>query len=191
MTSAPDRRAVVLVEGESDREALLALAELRGRDLDADGVAVLAMGGITNIGHFLDRLAVPGSGVVVAGLYDAPEERHVRRHLTRTGLGTPTTRAEVEALGFFVCDLDLEDELIRALGVAAVERVVADEGELGSLRTLRHQPAQRDRAAADQLHRFLGTRGGRKIHYARLLVEALDPDRVPRPLDAVLERVRT
>jgi OLD-like protein len=191
MTAAPDRRAVVLVEGESDREAVLAVAELRGRDLDADGVAVLAMGGITNIGHFLDRLGVPGSGVVVAGLYDAGEEHHVRRHLARTGLGAPTDRAGVSALGFFVCDLDLEDELIRALGVAAVERVVAEEGELGSLRTLRRQPAHCDRAAAAQLHRFLGTRGGRKIHYARRLVAALDPDRVPRPLDAVLDRVRT
>ncbi|WP_214407350.1 TOPRIM nucleotidyl transferase/hydrolase domain-containing protein [Pseudonocardia lacus] len=186
---APDHRAVVLVEGESDREALLALARLRGRDLAADGVAVLAMGGITNVGHFLDRLCVPGSGVAVAGLYDAGEERHVRRHLARTGIGTAADRAGLEALGFFVCDLDLEDELIRALGVAAVEGVVAAQGELGSLRTLRRQPAQRDRTAAAQLHRFLGSRGGRKVHYARLLVEALDPDRVPRPLDAVLERV--
>ncbi|MCO1656734.1 TOPRIM nucleotidyl transferase/hydrolase domain-containing protein [Pseudonocardia humida] len=184
-------RAVVLLEGESDRAALLALAVLRGRDLAAEGVAVLAMGGITNIGHFLDRFGPTGCGITVAGLCDAGEERHVRRHLARTGLGTPTSRTQVEGLGFFVCDTDLEDELIRALGVAAVERVVAAEGELGALRTLRHQPAQRERSAAAQLHRFLGSRGGRKIHYARLLVEALAPDRVPRPLDAVLERVRT
>jgi hypothetical protein len=170
---------------------VLAVAARRGRDLAAEGVAVLAMGGITNIGHFLDRLGVPGSGIAVAGLYDAGEETHVRRHLARTGLGAPTTRDEVEALGFFVCDADLEDELIRALGVAAVERVVAAQGELGTLRTMRRQPAQRDRPAAAQLHRFLGTRGGRKIQYAGRLGAALQPDRVPRPLDAVLERVRT
>jgi len=32
----------------------------------------------------------------------------------------------------------------------------------------------------------MGSGGSRKIRYARLSVEALDPDRVPRPLDALL-----
>jgi hypothetical protein len=32
----------------------------------------------------------------------------------------------------------------------------------------------------------MGTHRGRKIEYAALLVEALDLDRVPRPLDRVL-----
>jgi hypothetical protein len=40
-----------------------------------------------------------------------------------------------------------------------------------------------------QLRRFMGTRGGRKIHYARLLVDALDLTRMPRPLDRVLAHV--
>src|SRR5204863_9579655 len=44
---------VVLVEGESDRAALLALAARQGWDPAAEGVAVLAMGGVTNVGHFL------------------------------------------------------------------------------------------------------------------------------------------
>jgi hypothetical protein len=179
---------VVLVEGESDREAVLALAARRGRDLAAEGVAVLAMGGVTNVGHFLAALDRPG--IVVAGLCDAGEEGHVRRQLERAGRGAPTTRAETEQLGFFVCDADLEDELIRALGTATVERVVTEQGELGRLRTFQGQPEQRDRPAAAQLRRFLGTRGGRKIQYARPLVDALDLDRVPRPLDAVLDRVR-
>jgi hypothetical protein len=39
---------------------------------------------------------------------------------------------------------------------------------------------------AQQLHRFLGTRSGRKSQYARLLAEALTPAHVPRPLDRVL-----
>ena len=34
----------------------------------------------------------------------------------------------MEALGFFVCDADLEDELIRALGVATVERLIESAG---------------------------------------------------------------
>jgi hypothetical protein len=40
-----------------------------------------------------------------------------------------------------------------------------------------------------QLWRFIGTRSGRKINYARLLVDALDLTRVPRPLDLVLAHV--
>jgi hypothetical protein len=47
-------------------------------------------------------------------------------------------------------------------------------------------PAWRGRAAGDQLRRFMGSGGRRKIRYARLLVDALALDRVPRPLDGVL-----
>ena len=46
-------RAVVLVEGASDRAALEVLAERRGRDLSAERVAIVAMGGATNIAHYL------------------------------------------------------------------------------------------------------------------------------------------
>ena len=98
-------------------------------------------------------------------------------------------RAEMEALGFYVCVVDLEDELIRSLGAGAVERVVETQGELASFRTLQRQPAQRGRSAEEQLRRFLGTRSGRKLLYARLLVGALDLADVPRPLDRVLAHV--
>ena len=69
----------------------------------------------------------------------------------------------MEALGFYVCDVDLEDELIRALGTAAVEAIVDAQGELGTFRTFQHQPAQRGRPAEAQLRRFMGTASGRKI----------------------------
>ena len=51
----------------------------------------------------------------------------------------------MERLGFYVCDADLEDELIRALGAAAVEEVIdADlEDELESWRIFQQQPAWR------------------------------------------------
>jgi hypothetical protein len=70
-----------------------------------------------------------------------------------------------------------------------VEAVVDAQGELGSFRTLQKQPAWRGRPAEEQLRRFLGSGGSRKIRYARLLVEALDLDHVPRPLDLVLAGV--
>ncbi len=182
-------RSVVLVEGVSDQQAVAALAARRGRDLGAEGVAIVPIGGATTIGRFLDAYGPRGLGVQLAGLCDAGEVPGFIRRLERAGLGTDLTRAGMERLGFYVCDADLEDELIRALGAATVERVIAAEGELGSFRTLQRQPAQRDRSIEQQLHRFMGSRGGRKIRYARLLVDALDLDHVPRPLDGVLDHV--
>jgi hypothetical protein len=127
--------------------------------------------------------------VRLAGLVDAAEEGSFRRGLERAGLGSGLTRAGMERLGFYVCVDDLEDELIRALGVAAVERVIDAQGDLESFRTFQKQPAWRGRSQEGQLRRFFGTQGGRKIQSAALLVEALDLDRVPRPLDGVLARV--
>src|ERR1700736_2263816 len=44
-------RAVVLVEGISDQLALQALAERRGRNLDAERISVVSIGGSKNIGR--------------------------------------------------------------------------------------------------------------------------------------------
>jgi hypothetical protein len=178
--------AVVLVEGVSDQIAVEVIAERRGRDLGAEGIGVVPMGGARNIGRYLERYGPRGLGLGRAGLCDAGEEDDVRRGLERAGLGVDLGRAGLEAAGFYVCVADLEDELIRGLGAAAVERVIEAEGELGSFRTLQRQPAQRGRSHQEQLRRFMGTRGGRKLRYARLLAGALDPDGVPRPLDQLL-----
>ena len=80
-------KAVVLVEGLSDQAALEALAERQGRDLDAEGVAVVSIGGAQAIGRFLDRFGPKGLDLRLAGLYDAGEERDFRRGLERAGLG--------------------------------------------------------------------------------------------------------
>jgi hypothetical protein len=180
-------RAVVLVEGTSDLVAIEALAERRARDLDAEGVSLVPIGGAQAIGRFLD-LFVP-QGLKLAGLCDAAEEGEFRRGLERAGLGSNLTRTNMERLGFYVCVEDLEDELIRALGAAAVEQVVEAQGDLGSFRTLQKQPAWQGRPVEEQLRRFMGSGGSRKIRYARLLVDAVDLARVPRPLDRVLAHV--
>jgi hypothetical protein len=176
----------VLVEGISDQHALETLAARRGRDLYAEGIAIVPMGGAQNLGSFLDRFGPQGTGARLAGLCDVAQEVYFRRGLERVGLGTSRTRAEMERLGFYVCVEDLEDELIRSLGAAAVEEVVESQGELGSFRTLQKQPAQQGRTTEAQLRRFMGSRGGRKIQYSRLLVDALDLARVPSPLDRLL-----
>jgi hypothetical protein len=179
----------VLVEGISDQVALEAIAERRGRDLAAERISVVPMGGATNVGGFLRMYGPRGLDVRLAGLCDAGEEGEFRRGLERAGLGAGLARADMEALGFYVCVADLEDELIRSLGAASVERVVDAQGELRSFRTMQKQAAQQSRSREDQLRRFMGTRGGRKIRYARLLADALDVTRVPRPLDRVLAHV--
>ena len=176
-------RAVVLVEGRSDEIAVRTLAKRRGRDLAAEGVSVLAIGGAQAMGRFLADYGPAGANVTVAGLCDQGEERDVRRALARAGLAPAPGRAGLEALGFFVCERDLEDELVRGLGVTGTEAILAAHGKLGAFRTYQKQPAHRARPAADQLRGFLTNW---KVELAGPLVEALEPARVPRPLAGVL-----
>ncbi|MDQ2983263.1 MAG: ATP-dependent endonuclease [Actinomycetota bacterium] len=181
-----DSRAIVLVEGISDQVALETLAARRGRDLDGEGISVVPIGGAQAIGHFLTRFGPQGSDAKLAGLCDAGEEEVFRRGLERAGFGSNLTRSDMERLGFYVCVADLEDELIRALGHAAVEAVLDSQGDLGSFRTFQKQRAWRGQRIEAQLRRFMGSADRRKIRYARLLIEALDPAQVPPPLDGVL-----
>jgi hypothetical protein len=95
----------------------------------------------------------------------------------------------MERLGFYVCEADLEDELIRAVGAEVAERVVETHGDIGPFRTLQKQPEWRGRPLHEQLRRFFGSGGRRKIRYARFLVDALELDGVPKPLDGVLRHV--
>ncbi|HKF13705.1 MAG TPA: TOPRIM nucleotidyl transferase/hydrolase domain-containing protein [Gaiellaceae bacterium] len=181
--------AVALVEGLSDKAALEALAERRRRDLAAEGVSIVPIGGAQAIGRFLAEFGPEGRDLRVAGLCDAAEEGEFRRGLERAGLGSNLGRRDLERLGFYVCDADLEDELIRALGAVSVEQVVEAQGDLAAFRTLQRQPAWEGRPIEDQLRRFMGSGGSRKLRYARYLVEALDLSRIPRPLDGVLAHV--
>jgi hypothetical protein len=180
-------RAVVLVEGISDQVALETLAARRSRDLARDGVSIVPIGGAQAIGRVLDGFRRPG--LVVGGLCDAGEEHAFRRALERAGLGSELTRSEMERLGFYVCEADLEDELIRAVGAARVEQVLAAHGDLRAFRTFQKQPAWHGRALDAQLRRFMGSADRRKLRYARILVDALELDHVPRPLAGVLDHV--
>jgi hypothetical protein len=177
---------VVLVEGGSDKAAVEVLAGRRGQVLGGAGIHVVAMGGATSIGHFLALLGPHGISARLAGLCDAGQEGYVREALERGGLGSSTSRAGMKALGFYVCTADLEDELIRAVGTGAVMQIIQAQGELRSFRIFQQQPAQRHRSTAGQLHRFMGTRSGRKSQYGRLLAAALDLGQISRPLDRVL-----
>lgn len=180
---------VVLVEGVSDQSAVEALAALRNRDLASEGVCVVPIGGAMGVGRFLRLFGARGLAVNVRGLCDEAEEGYFRRGLEQAGFGPGLNHSAMESLGFYVCVSDLEDELIRALDVVGVERVLTAEEDLARFRVFQNQPAQRGRAVERQLRRFMGTTSGRKARYARKLVLALDPDRVPRPLDHLLASV--
>ena len=183
------QRAVILVEGDSDRVALEAVAARLGRDLSAEAISVVSMHGATNIGRFLDRFGPQGLGTARAGLYDVAEEPDIRRGLERAGFRSALSRSDLERLGYFACVEDLEDELIRALGADAVVEVVRQRGELRSFRSLTRQPEWRGRPVEQQLRRFMGN-ASRKIEYPPLLIEALDPSAIPRSLVEVLAHVR-
>jgi hypothetical protein len=182
-------RAVVLVEGNSDRVALETLSVRHGRDLAAEGIEIVPMGGITNTRAFASRYGPHGLGIPLAGLYDAAAEGKVRHGLAAAGLAPALKPDGLAGLGFYKCSADLEDELIRALGAEAVEAVIGAAGEARSLRLLAGMPAQRDWTREAVLRRFLGVRSGRKARYAALLVEALELGQAPEPLAAVLARV--
>jgi hypothetical protein len=147
------------------------------------------MDGATNVAKFLERYGPSGAGVKIAGLYDVGEEGVFQRALERAGLGSDLTREDLQRLGFHVCIADLEDELIRALGVVAVEELIAAQGELDAFRTMQKQPAHRNGDPQAQLRRFMGTNSGRKIFYAPVMVDALDLAKMPLALDGVLAYV--
>jgi hypothetical protein len=182
-----DAETAVLVEGISDQIAVETAALGRGRDLESERVVIVPIGGAHAIRRFLATAGLLRAGVRVAGLCDLREEKIFRR-----GMASHVESADggMESLGLYVCVDDLEDELIRAVGSAAVEGLFDSQGDLGSFRSLQNQPAWRGRELDAQLRRFLGSGSRRKLRYARLLVQAaVDRDVVPQPLEALLTAV--
>jgi len=170
----------VLVEGDSDRLAVDALARRHGRQLDTEGVAVVAIGGATNAGHAVRRYGPAGRDLRLVALCDVAEVGHFAR--AHEPWRAAVAAGEPAVGGLFVCDADLEDELIRAIGTAAMVAFVEAQGEGQAFDTFRRQPYQRDRPLDAQLRRFIGTKSGRKIRYGAALVEAVPLDAMPAPL---------
>lgn len=179
-------KRVILVEGVSDQRAIEMLARRQGRDLGAEGVMIIPIAGATNIGRFLGLLGPQGYDVKLAGLCDEAEVKEFRAAFEETGMGVGLDRADMGRLGFFVCSADLEEELIRALGTETMLRLIESQGQLRRFRSFQNQPAQRHKTIEAQLWRWLGNH---KIRYAPLMVDALDIEEVPRPLQSVLASV--
>ena len=178
-------RVVVLVEGTSDAAVVRHLAGARG--LPDDGsFEVLPMGGVTNVARSVTAFGQSRHTTVVI-LCDAAEEWYVRRALET--VARRDGRAAEAAPACFVCDRDLEDELIRSVGPAAVEDALDELGDLARFRTFQNQPEWRGRPLPDQLHRFAGSRSGRKAALAEQLAARLTPEATPAPLAALLDEV--
>ncbi|WP_448006619.1 TOPRIM nucleotidyl transferase/hydrolase domain-containing protein [Agromyces bauzanensis] len=175
---------LVLVEGESDRLAVEAVAVRIGVDLVAASATIVSMNGVTNLHHHLAAVAREPVRPRVVGLFDLGEVGYVRRTVMRAGLWRED--ADLATLGFFACDPDLEGELIRALGSEQVEELLAEHGELARFRSFQQQPAQRAKTVDAQLRRFMGTHSGRKARFAPILVGALEDGRIPAALSSLL-----
>jgi len=189
VATATATRTLVLVEGESDAAAVRALACLAGIDPALHRVEIHPASGVTNFPRELARLVREHPGAAVCGLYDVADERHVRRALVEADF-PDGEQVSPAAFGFYACVADLEDELIRALGTDAVERVIDAQDELRSFRRFQAMPEHRHSPMTQQLHRFLGTRATRKIRCAQAMVEALDVARLPAPLVQLASRMR-
>ncbi|HEY0889939.1 MAG TPA: TOPRIM nucleotidyl transferase/hydrolase domain-containing protein [Nocardioides sp.] len=172
------RPITILVEGDSDKAAVEALAPRYGIDLETEEIEVVSMGGAGNAGRFIAEKAAEGRRV--GGLYDEGEERFFARALNRQD-GEDLSRQ-----GFFACRRDLEDELVRALGVVAVTELLAGRGELAGFRSFQNQDAHRADEAGEQLRRFIGANGARKRTYATAMAEAVPLEDIPEPLTGLL-----
>ena len=149
---------MILVEGESDRAAIEVVASRLGAELPA----IVTINGASGARAAAARYR----GETLIGLVDANERRQFENFV-------PTV---------FVCEPDLEGELVRALGVDGVLEVIDSQGELTSFRRLQEQPAHRGATPTAQLRRFFAGRSGNKLRYARLLASAIPLERLPAPL---------
>ncbi|MFE6996674.1 ATP-dependent endonuclease [Microbacterium sp. NPDC057659] len=180
--AAEEPRTVVLFEGRSDRLAFEAVARRLG--VDVAGETLVELGGITNLRSFLTPRQ--GTDAQALGLYDGAERQYVARVLRDIGM---LRGDDLTVAGFFACERDLEEEVIRAAGPELVLETLAARGELTRFRVFQRQPAQRVRSLEEQLHRFAGTASGRKSRFAADVIEAVPIERMPGPLVRLLDSV--
>jgi len=125
--------------------------------------------------RFADELAAPGRRLL--GLVDQAEAPMF-----------------VEALGAdetFVCEPDLEFELIRSLPQDDFVQLLDVHGDLRSFLTFCKQPAWEGQAFDDQLHRWLRSVSGRSQRYAELVVRQCPVDRIPTALAELVAHLQS
>ncbi|USQ80801.1 hypothetical protein NF556_03845 [Ornithinimicrobium faecis] len=180
---------LVLLEGPSDVAAVTTLLAAQEGAGERSAYELVDLGGVTNVGAHLRRAAHADPSPRVVGLCDAGEARVVLRALQRVGRAIAAPQ-ELSEEAFFVCDRDLEDELIRALGPQRCLEVLEEQRLSGRFAAFSRQPAWAGRPLTARLHRFCGVASGRKILLAGAMAAALTPDQVPPPLAGLLESLQ-
>ncbi|GAB3622811.1 hypothetical protein GCM10027418_08930 [Mariniluteicoccus endophyticus] len=187
IAAGSDSRLAVLLEGASDVAAVRALMATCA--VDERPLEIVSLDGVTNIGRVLADIRQVRPDIDVVGMCDAAEARFVERALVADGLPVRDA-SDLPVYGFFVCDSDLEEELVRALGAERARDALEGAGLGGKLDALRQQAAWADRPLFEQVHRFCGVGSGRKELAAGILASALAEDEIPEPLSMLLDRMR-
>ena len=178
----------MLLEGASDVAALQAASERASLGLGDAGVRLIDMGGATNVRrHLVDAARAPTKPRVL-GMCDIKEGSFFVRALRELDCDVSSVD-ELPRWGFQLCDRDLEDELLRALGSDGVRQVFDGLGLSGRFATFTRQPAWAARDFHEQARRFAGVASGRKEVMAAALAAALDPEALPSPLRQLLDDV--
>jgi predicted ATPase len=176
---------VILVEGASDRLALLSVADRRGHALDAEGVTVLSLEGNGLFKLMHEILGPRGFGIPIFGLCDADAET---RWSKTVGEGQALTREDLANRGFFVADPDPEHLLVTALGVQGVKDLLNRHGALAQYERYANQPDKRGTPEADLLVRFVH---GDNTRWLPLLMDELPDNDIPQVFDEVLDAARS
>lgn len=177
----------VLLEGPSDVAAVRALMESHG--LTQAPVELVDLQGATNVGRALKEIRQVRSDADVVGLCDANGTRAAQQALVDDGLPVADA-SDLPIYGFFVCEPDLEAELVAALGAQRAREVFDGSGLGSKFDALRTQSTWADEPLAEQLHRFMTATSGRRENAAAALASALDESRVPESLALLLDRIR-
>jgi putative ATP-dependent endonuclease of the OLD family len=177
-------KRIMFVEGPSDRLAMLALAKKKNLALDSLGVSIVTLDGAGILTWFVKLFGPSGFQLPLCGLCDSDHLSEWSKVLETSGVGTNLSQAKMETIGFFVCDRDLEDELIKTLGLAAVIQTIDQNGDTNAWKIFCQQPKNKNLTQADQLRAFL-RKTQRKVLYAPLLVSKLSTT-IPRPLEELL-----
>jgi hypothetical protein len=176
---------VILVEGFSDFLATRVLAATLGVELDAAGVSLISLDGADVLVHYLRLFGPGGLDLDLRGLCDADHEGEWQTRLTQAGIAV-TDRETMNAAGFYVCDPDLEAELLGGLDSNRVAAVIAADGGQGLFDSYANQPAHQGRST-EELQLGFVQKPKAKIRWAPLIAAEMGPEEVPAPLRSLLE----
>jgi predicted ATPase len=177
--------SIIIVEGFSDLLAVRRSADVTGRNLDGAGVSVLSLDGAGTIKHYLRLFGPQGLDLDLHGLCDEDAEADWIAKLTDAGIAV-ATRTDLEGHGFYVCDPDLEFELVAALGSTGVKQVVAEHGAEGTYNSFANQSSNSGKSEIEVQVAFFKRD---KVRWAPLLSDALKPTSVPSPIADLLGSV--